>query len=122
MGAVPTIRCQLKRAKYRFAHTVKIADHICIAKVQHLKIQPVQRRITFEIRQNIMGVTIHFDDQTFLRTKEIGNEGTDHRLPTEFMTAQLGAGQSGPETLFRFSRITAHVMSEPVQLSQTLNR
>ena len=96
MGGRPTVGRLFKPLQYRLANPVKIADHICIADMQDRYAQPVQCRIAFEIRQNIMRVTIHFDDQPLLRTKEIGNEGTDNRLPTKFVTAELRAGQSGP--------------------------
>ncbi len=85
MGACPTIRHQIKRVKDGFAHAVKIADNVQIANVQHFQVQPVQSCIALEIRQNIMRVAIHFDNQTLLRTKEIGNERPDHTLTTEFM-------------------------------------
>ena len=96
MGGRPTIRRLFKPMQDRFTHPVKIADDICIADMQHRKTKPVQCRIAFEVRQNIMCVAIHFDYQTLLRTKEIGDERADNCLAAEFMTAELGPGQASP--------------------------
>ena len=74
MGVCPTIRRLFKLMQDRFARPVKIADHICIADMQHRKAKPIKCCIALEVRQNIMCVAIHFDDQPLLRTKEIGNE------------------------------------------------
>lgn len=96
MGASPTIRRLIQRAKDRSTNPFDILHHRIIGDPDDMVTLLLQRLIARHIGTRNMGVSIDFHDQRLLRAEEVYDERADHRLAAEFMATDLGAGQSRP--------------------------
>ena len=67
-------------------------------------------------------IAINFDDQTFLRTKEVCNGAADNCLPAKLIAAQLRAFEHLPQALFRLGRLIAHGAGVGIQLIEARGR
>lgn len=96
MGASPTIRRLIQRAEDRGTNPFDIPHHVLVGDANDLITLLLQRLIARHIGTRNMGVSIDFHDQRLLRAEEVDDERADHGLAAEFMTTDLGAGQSRP--------------------------
>ena len=92
-----------------FDHAVGVAQHVVVPKAQNSITSRFEPHGPFGITSDLIGVlaAVHFDDETRGETDEVGNVGTERRLPPKAVALDLLAAQSRPEPLFDLRRIVA---------------
>jgi len=89
--------------------TLEILHHVKVSNADNAIAKRLQLRGAADVGGGIrVGFTVHLDNQTLLRAKEVNNGGANHSLPTEPAAAQLRAREDRPKALFRLCRFIAH--------------
>jgi len=88
-----------KTLRYRGAYTFQIRHHVIIPEAQYFEPDTVQIAVAAPVFfAFVMLPAIDFDDDSHLKTGEIGNVGTDGMLAPETMTVLLALLQNLPES------------------------
>ncbi len=106
----PAIRTMFKRDLKCRQNAIKISHHIRVRET-HNAISKVSLHpaITCCIAVWIVGVTIDFDHQSFRRTEEIDDPGTDDSLPPELVAQEPTVTQRHPQLALRLGRVAPHL-------------
>ncbi len=98
-----------KRDANGLDHAVGVAQHVVVPKAQNPITLRFEPHGSFGIMSDSIGVlaAVHFDDESRSETDEVGNVGTERRLPPKAVALDLLAAQSRPEPLFGLRRIAA---------------